>query len=266
METIKSFFNKYQLPIFFLLTYLLSWWSAPLQNGQIIPHGPMLAAVIVLALSAGRPGLGVWWRRITHWRVAWYWYLVGPAMVVFYQGSAYIINQMLGASVTNPLHIPSTGIILELLLLGGLWEEPGWTGYALPKLQERFDNRPNGWLLAALVLGVFRAIWHLPLFFYGHIPWFDVVVFEIAVQLIIAWLYNRSGGSVLVVILYHFASNILSAVFSPTFTGEAFTVFYALFVGLACLVALGLYILLGKSGQRNRKDREPFGVSKNFEG
>lgn len=240
---------KYQLPLFFLLTYLLSWWSAPLQNGQIIPHGPMLAAIIVLALTTGRAGLGEWWRRVTHWRVAWYWYLLGPVLILFYQGSAYFINQLLGASVTNPLRIPSTGIILELLLLGGWWEELGWTGFALPNLQERFANRANGNLQAALLLGVFRAIWHLPLFLYGHIPWFDVFIFEVAVQLIFAWLYNRSGGSVPVIILFHFSSNVLGAVFNPAFSGEAFTVFYALFVGFAWLVALALYLTSRKREQ-----------------
>jgi hypothetical protein len=250
METIKNFFNKYQLPIFFLLAYLLSWWSAPFVNGQIMPHGPAAAAVIVLAVTAGPPGLRTLWQRITHWRVAWYWFLVGPALIVFYQGSALLINLMLGATVANPIHLPAAGVFLELLLLGGLWEEPGWTGYALPKLQERFAGRPNGKLTAALVLGMFRAIWHLPLFFYGHIPWFDVVVFEIAFQLIIAWLYNRSGGSVLVVILFHFASNVLGAVFSPVFAGSERTTYYALFVGIASLIALAFYWRSGSLGKQ----------------
>ena len=47
----------YQLALFFLLSYLLSWWSAPLMNGAIIPYGPMFAALIVLALAVGRPSL-----------------------------------------------------------------------------------------------------------------------------------------------------------------------------------------------------------------
>lgn len=241
MNNVKSYINKYQLPLFFLLSYLLSWWSAPITGGQIMPHGPAMAALIVLALTTGRQGLRVLWQRITHWQVAWYWYLLGPALVAFYQGSAILINLMLGAEVANPPRLPSIGIILELLLLGGLWEEPGWTGYALPKLQERFPNDSKGKLMAALTLGVFRGIWHLPLFFYGHIPWFDAVVFEIVFQLIIAWLYNRSGGSALVVLWFHFMSNFLGVLFNPTFSGEAFTAYYALFVGLASLMALLMY-------------------------
>jgi hypothetical protein len=237
----ENIFAKYQLPLFLVLNYLLSWWSAPFMDGQLIPHGPALAALVALAVTSGRQGLRSWWLRITHWRVAWYWYLVGPALILGYQGIAFVINLLLGAAITNPPSLPSMGILLELLLLGGLWEEPGWSGYALPKLQERFAEHRNGRLIAALSLGVFRAIWHLPLFIYGHIPWFDVLIFEIAFQLIIAWLYNRSGGSVPVVMVFHFASNILGAAMSPVFAGAARTGYYAWFMALAALTAVVLY-------------------------
>jgi hypothetical protein len=241
--TVKSekILNRYELPLFFLLTYLLSWWSAPFANGQIIPYGPALAAVITLAVTEGRPGLGVFWRRLTHWRVAWYWYLIGPAIILGYQGAAYLINVLSGAVVSQPPALPPMGILLELLLLGGMWEEPGWTGYALPKFQERFADRPNGRLVAALSLGVFRAIWHLPLLLYGHIPWFDVLIFSIAFQLIIAWIYFGSGGSVPAVMVLHFTSNIMGAMMAPVFTGAARTSFYAWFVALGALVAIALY-------------------------
>lgn len=233
--------SKYQLLIFFLLSYALSWWSAPFASGQILPHGPAVAAIIILGLTSGRVGLRTLWERITHWRVAWYWYLAGPALIVLYQVIAAVINVLLGATITKMPGIPSSSIFLELLLLGGLWEEPGWTGYALPKLQEQFSRLPNGKFVAALVLGAFRAIWHLPLFLSGNIPWFDVVIFEVAVQLIIAWLYNRSGGSVLVVMLFHFVSNLMGAAFISTFSGEERTAYYAIFMGLAALIAIVLY-------------------------
>lgn len=245
MKATERLIARYQLPIFFLLSYILSWWSAPFTNGQIIPHGPALAAIIVLAITAGRQGLGDWWRRVTHWRVAWYWYAAGPAIILAYQGIAFLINLLLGSAVSTPPALPATGILLELLLLGGLWEEPGWTGYALPKLQERFAHRPNGAQIAILAAGLFRAIWHLPLYLYGHIQWFDVFIFTFGFQIIIAWLYNRSGGSVPVAILFHFASNYLGATFSPVFAGAERTMYYALFMGMAVLVALALLKFAG---------------------
>jgi uncharacterized protein len=237
----QALLTKYELPLFFLLTYLLSWWSAPFTNGQILPHGPTLAALIILALTTGREELRDWWCRITHWRVAWYWFVISQGIVLGYQGVAFVLNLLLGATTSHPIALPSMGIMIELLLLGGLWEEPGWTGYALPKMLERYANRPNGTLIAALVLGVFRAVWHLPLFLYGYIQWFDILFFEIAIQLIIAWLYVRSSGSVPVIILFHFTSNILGPVMSPVFAGAARTNYYALFMALAALIAIGLY-------------------------
>ncbi|MEJ2513581.1 MAG: CPBP family intramembrane metalloprotease [Anaerolineales bacterium] len=128
--------------------------------------------------------------------------------------------------------------MLELLIFGGLWEEIGWSGYALPKLQARFANRPNGSLMAALVLGIFRAIWHLPLYMYGTIYWFDILMFEVAVQVIIAWLYNRSGGRVLAIMVFHYTSNLMGAATSSVFNGIERTNYYTLFMGLAALIAI----------------------------
>ena len=245
MNTILSFIKRHSFAAFVVITYLLSWWSAPFANGQIMPQGPAVAAAIVLAITSGRPGLRSLWHRITHWRVAWYWYVVGPGMIAGYLVGAYALKLFMGASVTNPPHLPSMGTFLELLLLGGLWEEVGWSGYALPKLQERFARRPNGTLIATLATGVFRAMWHLPLFINGHLPWFDMLIFSFAFQIMISWLFNGSGGSVLIVMVFHFASNVFAGgIMIPAFAGAARTSYIALFVALACVFAL---VILWKS-------------------
>jgi hypothetical protein len=256
-NTILSFIKRHPVVTFATLAYLLSWWSAPFTNGQIMPQGPAVAAVIVLAFTSGRSGLRNLWHRITHWRVAWYWYVIGPGIIASYIAGAYALNLLMGASVINTPHLPTMGTFIELLLLGGWLEEPGWSGYALPKLQERFANRSNGALLATLGVGVIRAIWHLPLFIYGHIPWFDVVVSEIAIQLIITWLFNRSGGSVLIVMLFHLASNISGAVInSSVFTGIEWTNYFALFIALQSLIALGILWRSGlKLGQNDTQKK-----------
>lgn len=246
MNPILAFIKRYPFAVFVVLTYLLSWWSAPFANGQIIPYGPAVAAVILMAITSGKSGLNSLWHRITSRRVSWYWYVIGPGLVASYITGAYMLNLFTGASISKPPHLPSLGIFLELLLLGGLWEEPGWSGYLLPKLQERFARRSNGVLLATLVTGVFRSIWHLPLFIYGHIHWFDILLFSFAFQIIISWLFNRSGGSVLVVMVFHFASNLIGGgIMYPVFTGAAETSYYALMVLLAWLIA---FIILWKSG------------------
>lgn len=235
----QNFFAKYELPLFLLLTYALSWWSAPLMEGRIIPHGPFLAAIIVLGITAGRQGLGEFWRRVTHWRVPVIWYLAGPLVILSYHLVGFVMALLSGAELVSPPHM-SLGIFLQLLLLGGLWEEPGWSGYLLPKMKERFVGHPNALLIAALVTGVFRSIWHLPLFLYGHIPWFDIFIFSFAFQLLIAWVFYRSGGSVPAVMLLHFVSNLMGSLTFPMFTGADHMLYSALFMAAATLFALAL--------------------------
>jgi uncharacterized protein len=232
--------QKYELPLFLLLAFLLSWWSVPFANGGLIPHGPAFAAIIVIALTTGRQGLREFWSRLTQFRAGW-WYLVGPAIIVAYLLAAFVVNLLLGATVTSPFPIPSVGTMIVLLLMGGLWEEPGWTGYALPKLQERFAAHSTGTLTATFVMGFFRSLWHLPLVIFGAISWYDAVFFSFAFQIMITWLYNKSNGSVPAVMVFHFTSNLFTgSMMLSAFTGPEKAMYYILFVVLACLVALGI--------------------------
>lgn len=234
----RTFFQTNELPLFFLLAYLLSWWSAPFVGGGLIPHGPALAAVIVIALTAGWPGLRALWARLTNFRAGW-WYLIAPVIVVAYLLAAFIANLLMGATVVSPFPIPTLSALMLLLLMGGQWEEPGWTGFALPKLEERFARRPNGVLLAALAAGFFRAIWHLPLVLYGGIAWYDALFFIFAFQIIIAWLYHKTQGSVPVVMVFHFVSNLLTgSMMLRAFSGGERETYYILTVAFACLTAL----------------------------
>jgi CAAX protease family protein len=86
---------------------------------------------------------------------------------------------------------------------GGLDEELGWRGYALPRLQQRYRA-----LIASVILGVFWAGWHIP-------AWFtlgsgqDAISFPVfalsttAAAIVFTWLYNSTGGSLPLVILAH---------------------------------------------------------------
>ena len=83
-----------------------------------------------------------------------------------------MINIALGARILNTAHVGSLPVyliatVLPLLLLGGQWEEPGWMGYAQRRYQQRFVKSV---LMATLVVGILRVIWHTPLLAYGTIP------------------------------------------------------------------------------------------------
>ncbi len=86
-------------------------------------------------------------------------------------------------------------------------EEIGWRGYALPRLSQRFGLAP-----ASIILGIIWATWHLPLFFvpgantFGQS--FPLYVLQVtAVSVALAWLYWRTEGSLLLVMLLHAAIN-----------------------------------------------------------
>ena len=83
-------------------------------------------------------------------------------------------------------------------------------------------------------------------------PWFDIFVFSFAFQIIIAWLYDQSGGSVPVVMIFHFTSNIMGAVMAPVFAGIDRVTFLALFMSVAALFAITL-VLIPQVKLRNKK-------------
>jgi len=235
----KNIIKRYELPTFFLLAYVLSWLSVPFMQGGEIAWGLVIAARIVIGVVLGAQGLRQWRSRVTNWRAGW-WYLIAPLIVIAYTLIGLGMNLMLGAKLVAQPHVSLSALIM-LVLFGGQWEELGWTAYALPRLQERFADHSNGKLMAALTLGIFRAIWHLPLFLYGKMYWFDILIFTFAFQIIIAWLYDR-GGSVPAVIIMHFTSNIMGALLNSVFAGTDQVMYIALFMLIASLFAMVLVV------------------------
>jgi hypothetical protein len=260
MVAFRRFVSRFPLVTFFILAYAISWSIVIPANGGILPYGPAIAALIVLGVTSGRRGLADLWRQMTHWRVAWIWYLVAPGIVVAYVLLALVVNGLLGATMTSTAHLQSPSavlpVIMMLLLFGGQWEEPGWSGYALPRLQERFASRPAGILLASLILGALRAGWHLPLVLYGAIPWYDALLYSFALQFLITWLYIRTDRSVLIVMLFHLTSNVTVGLVKPLYASLDWAQYTWLFIVFAWLI---VFVILSRAvaglGWRNREDR-----------
>jgi len=228
---------KLQLPLFFLLSYLLSWWPLALVRG-LLAQGVAISALIVVLFTSGKEDLRDFWNRLMNFRAGWL-YLAAPTIIIGFILFNVISNLLAGGRFVGFPQVPLIGIAIELLIFGGLWEEPGWSGYALPNLQKRYAKSKYGILIATIILGVFRGIWHLPLLFVGAIPWYDAIWFTPFVfQPFITWLYNKSGGSVPVVMFFHYLSNLLFA-FIPSLTGAdkpLYTIIYMTLGGLATLI------------------------------
>jgi uncharacterized protein len=101
-------------------------------------------------------------------------------------------------------------------------EELGWRGYALPRLQSRWNA-----LVASLVLGAVWTLWHLPLWFIPGLFFADLSFTAYAIEtvagaVVFTWIYNSSGGSVLLAMLMHAAVN-LAAGYMPMEVGPQAT-------------------------------------------
>jgi membrane protease YdiL (CAAX protease family) len=219
------FVTKHALGVFFVLAYALSWWgnllpAIGIPALPIFPAGPFLAALGVLALTTGRPGIHALLRRMVQWRVAPRWWAVAILLPVATASAATLLNVMLGAEAPAARDLSGWTMVLPtfflflLLPISGAWEEPGWRGYALPGLSATHSP-----LTASLFLGVLHAGWHLPLILSGEIAWPDIPMI-VAVSVVFAGLYGPFRGSVLLFMVIHAMNNAVSGqFFSPMFSG-----------------------------------------------
>jgi membrane protease YdiL (CAAX protease family) len=138
-------------------------------------------------------------------------------------------------------------IVVLIPGFGGAWEEPGWRGYAVPRLQ-----RGRSALVAALILAVLIAGWHLPLMVAGQVHYSDIVLIVAAV-IVFNWVFNNANGSVLIIMLMHAANNAVSgSFFSPMFSG-ADSVRQSWLLALVWAVAAVLVVLIAGPMHLSRK-------------
>jgi hypothetical protein len=243
VHDLRRFVVRYQMVLFVLLTYLISWASVIPAEGSVIPHGPMIAAFIVLAAVAGRRGVSALWQQMTRWDVGWSWYLIAPAIIIAAHVCALLSGLASGVRIANTAHLQSPaaylGVIVPLVVAGGHWEEPGWLGYTLRRLQERFPHPP---LRALLQAGTIRMVWHTPLLVYGWIPWFDYLFAIFALQTCLTWLYNRTGRSVVIPMLCHLTSNVALATIRPLFDSTDQGQYWMRYTVAISAIALGILL------------------------
>ncbi|HEV7657120.1 MAG TPA: CPBP family intramembrane glutamic endopeptidase [Mycobacteriales bacterium] len=212
---------------FFVLACLLSWWPGVLYAFGASPvpvagFGPFLAAVIVLGVTEGRAGIGRLLRAMVRWRVPARSYALAIGLPVLISGTAIVLNLALGASAADLATWTAIPVTLVLVLLvpgvGGAWEEPGFRGYALGRIERRV-----GRLAAPLLLGVFWVGWHLPLFLAGQILWTDVLTI-VAASVVTAGVFHSARDSVFIAMLLHATNNAVGGGYaSPLFEGADLT-------------------------------------------
>jgi hypothetical protein len=239
-----STIGRHPLISFFVLSYALTWWAVPF--GSFIATGPLLAALIVISITEGRAGLRELGARMIRWRVGWRWYAVALGLPLAVAVAAVALNVALGATVQSLAKLPplSTFIVVFAVRLinpldGPMGEEPGWRGYALPRLQ----GSGRSPLVVTVILGLLVVVWHLPLVIVVHQLPPAGLLGAFAVTFWFTWLFNHTGGSVLMTLLMHSAEGTFGPLaLSGLFVGADLARALSIYVGVTCVVAIGLVV------------------------
>jgi len=207
---------------FFALAYAVTWIlfilvataipaSTPLGYLLVLlgAFSPSMAALWLTARHEGSAGVHALLDRVLRWRVAARWYLFAVSYIAVIKLTIALLHRVTTGVWprfgTDPWYLIPLAIAFSTPFQAG--EEIGWRGYALPRLAERF-----GLAHASLLLGVIWACWHLPQFYIAGADTngqsFFIFLFEVVpMSVAMAWLYARTGGSLLLVMLLHAAVN-----------------------------------------------------------
>jgi membrane protease YdiL (CAAX protease family) len=214
-------------------------------------YGVVAASLIMQGLLYGKKGVRELLQRFILWRVGIRWYLLALFGFPAIKLAAVLLNAAVRREMPDFSHVFASQIfgssaslwvfVLPFFLVDVLTngEEIGWRGFVLPRLQTRYNS-----FVSSLILGVIWAVWHAPHFLVAGstIPagWFLLEV--MAQTILFTWVYNNTGGSLLLVTLMHAAINTAGA-FLPI--AQALSGQYLFNVGLTWLVALLIVALAG---------------------
>jgi hypothetical protein len=259
----NNWFARHPVAAFIVLAFVLSWWVWPFalvnpDSVAILSFGPLIAAVVVAALAGGRGRVMTLLRSVVRWRVHWSWYvfaIAGPMLIAAVTGATVIGLGIVETSQPGEEFGWSTWSGLPLLFLatglvgGPLFEEPGWRGFLLPELERRHTA-----LRSTVVVAVLWSLWHLPLLISeptDQRPPLPFVVWILAQAVLLTWLYNSTGGSVLMAILFHTAANTANRILLEPFLGaDGFTATWWVMAALYSLAAaLAIWWTHGQLGQ-----------------
>jgi membrane protease YdiL (CAAX protease family) len=225
--------NYKGLWLYFLVAYAFSWvfWipNALAAHGVALPagladflaspfnpaaFGPLISALLLTFFQQGGKGVLHLLKRGIDFRFKKIW-LIAILLLPFvlFGGSVWAsilagVRPLDLSVVSNPPYALIAFFVI-LFTTGPFQEEFGWRGYALPRLQSRFNA-----LTSSIILGFFWWLWHLPaVFIPGGFMTDNLVVF-LALLIVITltsilftWIYNNTNGSVLAALLTQAAMN-----------------------------------------------------------
>ena len=279
----RSLLARHPLISFFIMAFAFSWitwspWVLSEEGVGLLPYpvsgfpwiplgiflGPSLSGFIMTGITEGRAGVRRLLHRIVLWRVGLRWYLFAliGIPVVMTLGTIILPGGPAPLLTLGPGYLLSyLGSFVLITILGGpLFEEPGWRGFALPRLQPL-----HGPLVGTIILGLLWALWHLPEFWVptwaassGGSDFFAIVKFviiAISFAIVITWVFNNTKGSVFMAILVHASIDTFSiplgVLFSPSDVANS------LLLSFGVLALVLMVLTRGRLGYQNYRQEEP---------
>jgi CAAX protease family protein len=287
MTTIKAIIVKHPLPTYFALAFAISWGgilvviggpgaipSPSEQAMKLLPAaimamiaGPSIAGILLTSLVYGRAGLGEFRSRLLRWQVGAGWYavalLTAPFLmtVVLYALSLFSAEFLPGIFTTDD---KASLLLLGITagLMAGIFEELGWTAFAVPGLRLRYS-----FLTTGLIVGFLWGAWHFFVYFWGSgdstgafswalfLPTLPVFLGILpAYRVLMVWVYDRTE-SILVAILMHVSLTASTQILMPLATGVLASI-YSLVLAAALWVAVAAVVMANRgqiSGQPLRR-------------
>ncbi|QIN84553.1 CPBP family intramembrane metalloprotease [Rubrobacter tropicus] len=270
MTIIEAFIEKHPVATYFALAFVTSWGgililvgpggipATPEQTETLLPFvvvamlvGPSVAGILLTGFVHGRAGLRELLSRLLGWRVGARWYAVALLTAPLLATAV-----LLALSLTSSMFLP--GILTSdekatLLLVGvagglaaGLFEELGWTGFAVPGLRPRY-----GVLATGLIVGVLWGAWHFLVNVWGSgsstgafslllfMPQFLFYVGVLpAYRVLMVWVYDRTGSLPVAMLMHASLTASLPMILMPPATGvPLLTSYLVLAVALWVVVA-----------------------------
>src|SRR5262245_61453612 len=214
---VRQLIARHPVAAILILMFVIGWGfliPAALLGIPLIPF-PMLGAiflgqfgpaVLVTWAAAGWPAVRDLFGRVFKWRVNPVWYAV--ALLVIPVASLLWTAVVFGGGALTALFTDRSVILdylsgLTILPIVNLWEEMAWMGVVQARLQGY-----RGPLIAAAVTGPLFGLLHMPLHIGQDVGSFlfsmtALMVFGIPFRIVMGWLYNLTGGSILIVAITH---------------------------------------------------------------
>ncbi|MBE0669970.1 MAG: CPBP family intramembrane metalloprotease [Anaerolineales bacterium] len=275
----NSLASKYPILLFIFLAYALTWpffilevmvsyemlpFELPMPLMILQGFMPGLAAVIVTGLISGKAGIRALLSKLLIARVGFRWYTFAIFSLAAVCVTAIALNNLFGTSIAPFLSTkmpPFSGPIelliniVVLLIFSAIFnsEEIGWRGFALPRLQSKYNA-----FTSSLILSIPWLFFHLPLFFklgssQADSSFIGYGIGIIAQTVIFTWMYNNTRGSVLLATLLHASSNTWTQIFS--INSEGTNQFLAWMMTLVLVVIAVIVNLISGAENLSRKNQ-----------